>query len=57
MNLETQAPCRKKNGKECLFEFKIFVIEQKRNQILKKKTKKTIDFQTEFEYMTTNKPP
>src|SRR5215469_8508294 len=31
MNLETDQPCRKKNGKECSFEFKTFVIEQINN--------------------------
>ena len=31
MKLETDQPCRKKNGKECSFEFKTFVIEQINN--------------------------
>jgi transposase-like protein len=31
MNLETESPCRKMNGKNCSFEFKIFVIEQINN--------------------------
>jgi transposase-like protein len=31
MDLENKPPCRKKSGKECSFEFKIFVIEQINN--------------------------
>jgi transposase-like protein len=31
MELEKKEPCRKKNGKECSFEFKTFVIEQINN--------------------------
>jgi transposase-like protein len=31
MNLETEQPCRKRNGKACSFDFKIFVIEQINN--------------------------
>jgi transposase-like protein len=31
MNLENHPPCRKKNVKECSFEFKSFVIEQINN--------------------------
>jgi len=31
MNLETESPCRKMNGKNCSFDFKIFVIEQINN--------------------------
>ena len=28
MELKQESPCRKRNGKECSFEFKTFVIEQ-----------------------------
>jgi len=31
MELKQEPPCRKKNGKECSFEFKTFVIEQINN--------------------------
>jgi transposase-like protein len=31
MDLKQEPPCRKKNGKECSFEFKTFVIEQINN--------------------------
>jgi transposase-like protein len=31
MELKQEEPCRKKNGKECSFEFKTFVIEQINN--------------------------
>ena len=31
MKLENDQPCRKKDGKNCSFEFKIFVIEQINN--------------------------
>jgi len=31
MNLENEPPCRKMNGKNCSFDFKIFVIEQINN--------------------------
>jgi transposase-like protein len=31
MELENTSPCRKKNGKECSFEFKTFVIDQINN--------------------------
>ena len=31
MKLEKSQPCRKKNGKECSFEFKVFVIDQINN--------------------------
>jgi len=31
MELEKKQPCRKNNGKNCSFEFKIFVIEQINN--------------------------
>jgi len=31
MDLEKNQPCRKKSGKNCSFEFKIFVIEQINN--------------------------
>jgi len=31
MELKQEQPCRKKNGKECSFEFKTFVIEQINN--------------------------
>jgi len=31
MDLEKNQPCRKKNGKNCSFEFKTFVIEQINN--------------------------
>ena len=31
MKLDDKPPCRKKNGKECSFEFKTFVIEQINN--------------------------
>lgn len=31
MELKQESPCRKKNGKECSFEFKTFVIEQINN--------------------------
>jgi len=31
MNLETESPCRRMNGKNCSFDFKIFVIEQINN--------------------------
>jgi len=31
MKLENSQPCRKKDGKECSFEFKVFVIDQINN--------------------------
>jgi transposase-like protein len=31
MELKQEPPCRKKNGKECSFEFKIFVIDEINN--------------------------
>jgi len=37
MELKQEQPCRKKNGKECSFEFKTFVIEQINKTFVKKK--------------------